>query len=288
MAASSSLLPPSSLFSHSHHHHHGRRFLSPTLKSKAECFSSEINARKSINLTTHDRNKGRLIGRASTIDESPAVEPEPTSAQPPDNELVASLKLKLFSAVSGLNRGLAASEEDLRRAEAAAKELEDVGGVVDLNKDLDKLQGRWKLIYSSGFSSRTLGGSRPGPPIGRLIPITLGQVFQRIDILSKDFDNIVELQLGTPWPLPPVEAVATLAHKFELIGTSGIKINFEKTTVRPTGNLSQLPPLEVPRLPDSLRSSSNTGSGEFEVIYLDNDTRVTRGDRGEVRVFVIS
>lgn len=82
----------------------------------------------------------------------------------------------LQGAVSGLNRGLAASEEDLRRAESAAKEIEAVGGAVDLTKDLDKLQGRWKLIYSSAFSSRTLGGSRPGPPIGRLLPITLGQV----------------------------------------------------------------------------------------------------------------
>lgn len=44
------------------------------------------------------------------------------------------------------------------------------------------------------------------------------QVFQRIDILSKDFDNIAELELGVPWPLPPVEVTATLAHKFELIG----------------------------------------------------------------------
>ena len=80
------------------------------------------------------------------------------------------------SAVSGLNRGLAASEEDLQKANAAAKEIEACGGSVDLNVDLDKLQGRWKLIYSSAFSSRTLGGSRPGPPTGRLLPITLGQV----------------------------------------------------------------------------------------------------------------
>lgn len=84
-------------------------------------------------------------------------------------------------AVSGLNRGLAANEEDLRRAESAAKDLEALGGV-DLTKDLDKLQGRWKLIYSSAFSSRTLGGSRPGPPTGRLLPITLGQV--RLDVRS--------------------------------------------------------------------------------------------------------
>ncbi|XP_055813731.1 plastid-lipid-associated protein 6, chloroplastic [Solanum dulcamara] len=203
-------------------------------------------------------------------------------------ELIGSLKLKLLSAVSGLNRGLAASEDDLKKADEAAKELESCAGAVDLAADLDKLQGRWKLIYSSAFSSRTLGGSRPGPPTGRLLPITLGQVFQRIDVLSKDFDNIVELELGAPWPFPPVEATATLAHKFELIGSSMIKIIFEKTTVKTTGNLSQLPPLEVPRIPDQLRPPSNRGSGEFEVTYIDSDTRVTRGDRGELRVFVIS
>lgn len=221
--------------------------------------------------------------RRAALDESPVLDFLPQS-----KETGRELKLKLLSVVSGLNRGLAASEEDLRRADSAAKELETAGGPVDLSADLDKLQGRWKLIYSSAFSSRTLGGSRPGPPIGRLLPITLGQVFQRIDILSKDFDNIVELQLGTPWPIPPLEATATLAHKFELIGSAKIKITFEKTTVKPTGSISQLPPFEVPRIPDALRPPSNTGSGEFEVTYVDADTRITRGDREELRVFVIS
>ncbi|XP_047946420.1 plastid-lipid-associated protein 6, chloroplastic [Salvia hispanica] len=215
---------------------------------------------------------------------------EVTFIQPPKSkdDLDASLKIKLLSAVSGLNRGLAASEDDLRKADEAAKELEAAAGPVDLCAENDKLQGRWKLIYSSAFSTRTLGGSRPGPPTGRLLPITLGQVFQRIDVFSKDFDNIVELELGAPWPLPPVELTATLAHKFELIGSSGIKITFDKTTVKATGNLSQLPALDVPRIPDALRPQSNTGSGEFEVTYLDSDTRITRGDRGELRVFVIA
>lgn len=71
-------------------------------------------------------------------------------------------------------------------------------------------------------------------------------------------------------------------------GTSKIKINFVKTTVKPTGNLSQVPSLEVPQLPDALRPPTNRGSGDFEVTYLDSDTRITRGDRGELRVFVIS
>ncbi|KAL1561713.1 Plastid-lipid-associated protein 6, chloroplastic [Salvia divinorum] len=213
---------------------------------------------------------------------------EPPKSAPSKDDFDASLKIKLLSAVSGLNRGLAASEDDLRKANEAAKELEAAAGPVDLCAGMDKLQGRWRLIYSSAFSSRTLGGSRPGPPTGRLLPITLGQVFQRIDVFSKDFDNIVELELGAPWPLPPAEVTATLAHKFELIGSSGIKITFEKTTVKATGNLSQLPALDIPRIPDALRPQSNTGRGEFEVTYLDSDTRVTRGDRGELRVFVIA
>lgn len=231
---------------------------------------------------------------AAVDEQAPASDPSPLSFSDfelPDitkGDTLKSLKLKLLSCVSGLNRGLAASEEDLQKADSAAKELEEAGGAVDLSADLEKLQGKWKLIYSSAFSSRTLGGSRPGPPTGRLLPITLGQVFQRIDILSKDFDNIVELELGAPWPLEPVEVTATLAHKFEIIGSSMIKIKFEKTTVKTTGNLSQLPPLEVPQLPEQFRPSTNRGSGDFEVTYLDSDIRVTRGDRGELRVFVVA
>ncbi|KAF7837447.1 putative plastid-lipid-associated protein 6, chloroplastic [Senna tora] len=228
------------------------------------------------------------VDQVSITDPPPPPPPFSGNGGPASFDLIASLKFNLLSAVSGLNRGLAATEDDLQKADAAAKELEAVGGPVDLTLNLDKLQGRWKLIYSSAFSSRTLGGSRPGPPTGRLLPITLGQVFQRIDILSKDFDNIAEVQLGAPWPLPPVEVTATLAHKFELIGSSKIKIIFEKTTVKTTGHLAQLPPFEIPRIPDVLRPPSNTGSGDFEVTYVDEDTRITRGDRGELRVFVIS
>ncbi|KAJ0035637.1 hypothetical protein Pint_25106 [Pistacia integerrima] len=251
--------------------------------------SFQSSKRRGLLLNDKQFENGRtsLVLR-SALDEISVVDPPPPESEDVNTELIASLKLKLLSAVSGLNRGLAASTDDLQKADAAAKELEAAGGPLDLSTELDKLQGRWRLLYSSAFSSRTLGGSRPGPPTGRLLPITLGQVFQRIDVLSKDFDNVVELELGAPWPLPPVEVTATLAHKFELIGSAKIKIIYEKTTVKTTGNLSQLPPLEIPRLPDALRPPSNPGSGDFEVTYLDNATRITRGDRGELRVFVIS
>ncbi|XWS53787.1 hypothetical protein CRYUN_Cryun10bG0030400 [Craigia yunnanensis] len=270
--------------------------LSSLLETPTSIFSSSstknsLNLRKQfpflVKVKRHPQRKRSFVLK-SALDEVSLLDPPPPPSEGAKIELIVSLKIKLLSIVSGLNRGLAASEDDLQKADAAVKELEAVAGPVDLSTDLDKLQGRWKLIYSSAFSSRTLGGSRPGPPTGRLLPITLGQVFQRIDVLSKDFDNIVELELGVPWPLPPLEVTATLAHKFELLGSSKIKITFEKTTVKTKGNLSQLPPLEVPRIPDALRPPSNTGSGEFEVTFVDADTRITRGDRGELRVFVVS
>jgi hypothetical protein len=40
--------------------------------------------------------------------------------------------------------------------------------------------GTWRLIYSSGFNSGSLGGSRPGPPAA-FVPLILGQIYQVID-----------------------------------------------------------------------------------------------------------
>lgn len=59
----------------------------------------------------------------------------------------------------------------------------------------------------------------------------LQQVYQRIDIVSRELDNIVDLRFGTPWPLLPLEVTATLAHTFELTGTRSLFYsNFSSST----------------------------------------------------------
>lgn len=52
------------------------------------------------------------------------------------------------------------------------------------------------------------------------------------------------------------------------------------------GVLGKLPELTVPQLPEPLKPSRSMRSSTFEVLFLDDDLRVTRGDRGELRVFV--
>lgn len=99
--------------------------------------------------------------------------------------------------------------------------------------------------------------------------------------------------LPDPPTLPRLE-MTIMTHTETLIiviisiGSNTIRIKFEKTTVKTTGNLSQLPALEIPQLPEQFRPSTNRGSGDFEVTYVDSDLRITRGDRNELRVFVVA
>lgn len=80
------------------------------------------------------------------------------------------------SIIAGLDRGLLATANDETIAGMAARKLEAAGDAIQLPRDLDLLQGRWRLVFSSGFATGSLGGERPGPPLGSLLPLTLGQV----------------------------------------------------------------------------------------------------------------
>jgi hypothetical protein len=81
------------------------------------------------------------------------------------------------SIIAGLDRGLLATANDETAADMAALKLEAAGEPVQLPRDLELLQGRWRLVFTSGFATGSLGGERPGPSLGRLLPLTLGQVY---------------------------------------------------------------------------------------------------------------
>lgn len=61
-------------------------------------------------------------------------------------------------------------------------------------------------------------------------------MYQRIDVVSRELDNIVDLNIPTPWPLPTIQVTATLAHSFELTGKQalwlGVVPNFDDEKFR--------------------------------------------------------
>lgn len=90
----------------------------------------------------------------------------------------------------------------------------------------------------------------------------------------------------------PIVVTATLRHSLELgAGGPTATITFEGADVRADGGVSgvlgSLPALSLPPgLPAPLRPSASQRTSAFDVLYLDGDLRVTRGERGELRVFV--
>jgi hypothetical protein len=104
-------------------------------------------------------------------------------------------------------------------------------------------------------------------------------------------DNIVELRVPAPWPLPgALTLTATLAHTLEATGGAGVRIRFEEVTFRGRGLRGARPltlpsPLKALGIDDSILPPNLRG-GAFETTFVDGEARVSRGDRGEVRVFV--
>lgn len=165
---------------------------------------------------------------------------------------------------------------------------------------MDDLVGTWRLIYTSGFNSGSLGGRRPGPPAG-LVPSTLGQVYQRIDGTTFKLDNIVELLLGGGLPDLPAALLGqarprqdtpavrlTLGHDYEVQGANTVQIVFEDTSAELIGSswFQNLPRLGLPQLPEPLRPPRFLRAAKFDVTFLDASMRVTRGDRDELRIYL--
>jgi len=117
----------------------------------------------------------------------------------------------------------------------------------------------------------------------------VGQVYARISSRKQKLENIVEVFLRSPLPFLPQLGKVTLNQEHKLEVEDGdarrVKITLEQVTARNQGGPARqlrLPPLKIPVL-DVL---SSQGAGIFDTTYCDDELRITRGDRGEIRVFV--
>ena len=105
----------------------------------------------------------------------------------------------------------------------------------------------------------------------------LGQVYQRIDVEKGRVDNIVEVDVPL---LGTIELC--LEHDLRVEGDSYV-ITFTGTKVG--GSSFELPFLDS--LPQALKPpQQELSSASFVNAYVDATMRVSRGDRGELRVYV--
>ena len=214
---------------------------------------------------------------------------------------VRAAKYALVKRLAALDRGVAADDADRRKTNALVEELErlaGVGGGADGKKtyaptdgDLERaLDGEWRLAYSSTFAGEQPGSQGfTGAPGTGTPGARLGSVYQRLSLERKTCDNVVRVGIGPSASLSG-EASFSLGHTYVVKGST-TRITFTGVTVE--SNPFGLPRFTLPSpldaLPEEARNAAlgaGAQSGAFDTTFVDDDVRVSRGDRGETRVFV--
>ncbi|GIL48921.1 hypothetical protein Vafri_5073 [Volvox africanus] len=159
------------------------------------------------------------------------------------------IKEELLERLEGLNRGASASTDDKAEVERLAKSLEQLNPTPQPLKAPELLNGKWRLLYTT--STAILATSRPPP----LRP--QGPIFQTIDTETLKARN------NETWPF--FNQVSA-----DLIPLSPKKVAVQFRTFKLLGVISIAAP--------------PSAKGELTVTYLDEDLRISRGDRGNLFV----
>lgn len=279
------------------------------------------------------RPNGLLAGQGATAPQLPChsgvalpaagsvmdavVVSESRESEPADAQLVAlglplpgtppyKWKTALLRRVAGLERGAAATELDDTKVRSLAEKLrlaalEEPRWSLQFPRDLPKLEGRWKLLYTSGFvgnGSPSLGGLRSGPPLESPL-LTVGDIFQVYRTTESRADTVVMLQppswlrdtgiiSALPFSSGRPDTTVTLSQQFDVASDDSLRFAFADGQV--ANELFEfLAPLKFPMTlfgaaPDTSRDGLFTDT--LTTLYSDGDIRIGLGGRfGEIRVF---
>jgi hypothetical protein len=187
-------------------------------------------------------------------------------------------KAELLEAIAGKNRGLLATETDRQAILTAVATLEDRNPTPQPVNALDKLDGNWRLLYTT---------SQDLLRIDQFPFCKLGQIYQYIRAQTARIYNIAEI-----YGLPYLEGVISVAARFEPLSDRRVKVNFERSIIglqRLTDYRSAaafVQQLEAGKTFTAIdiNISNREQKGWLDITYLDDDLRIGRGNEGSVFV----
>ncbi|XP_050209854.1 probable plastid-lipid-associated protein 4, chloroplastic [Mercurialis annua] len=157
------------------------------------------------------------------------------------------LKEELLDAIAPLDRGAEATPEDQQRVDEIARQLEAVNRTKEPLKS-DLINGKWELIYTT--SQSILQTSRP-----KFLRSKTN--YQAINV------DTLRAQNMESWPL------------FNQVTADLTPLNAKKVAVQfDTFKIGGLIPIKAP----------GRARGELETTYLDEELRISRGDKGNLFV----
>jgi len=223
---------------------------------------------------------------------------------------VEDIKAALLDSLFGTERGLTASAEARAEINELLAQLETRNPTPSPNEAMDLLDGEWKLVYTSNSELMALLAANNLPLV------TIGDITQAIDGATSTVLN--KVQVTAPFTSTTVAAQASI----EVRSPKRLQVKFNQGTLStPTitesleipaninvlGQTVDLKPLQdiVKPLEDNLAGVTSQLANLLKqspdlnipiegeqaqtwliTTYLDEDTRVSRGDMGSVFVLV--
>jgi len=228
-----------------------------------------------------------------------------------DEMSVSELKAALLDSLFGTERGLAARSEIRAEINELISQLEAKNPIPFPAEALESLTGSWKLVYTSNSELLAVLA------LSRLPFVTIGDITQKIDGIT----NTVENKVAITVPLSRT-AFSTTAS-FEVRSPKRLQLRVEKGSIHTPELLSQIDlpanvtvlgqSIDLSQLKSALEPVSAGVKGILDQVggfiaqqpdiqipingeqqpqtwllttYLDDDTRITRGDGGSVFILV--
>eukprot|EP00210_Caulerpa_lentillifera_P007375 g7048.t2 len=260
--------------------------------------SSQTPSSKTGRLRWHDR--AQFITPLSAAS-------SPSNTEPPVVPVMSiqSLKSALLDSLFGTERGLTARGETKAEINELISQLESQNPTPSPSESVELLTGNWKLVYTSNSELIALLA------LSRIPFVTVGDITQKID--GKTAEN--QIQISVPFSRTSFSTVASL----EVRSPTRLQVKFEEGIIRTPELLedinipssisvmgqdldvsAQLKPIEssvkdavaqigtfISRQPDlKIPISGQRAQTWLLTTFLDEDTRIMRGDKGSVYVLV--
>ncbi|RCJ19599.1 fibrillin [Nostoc minutum NIES-26] len=166
--------------------------------------------------------------------------------------------------------------------EALAEKLEALNPTTEPTNNIELIQGRWRLLYSTFGLERETTLQRLS--FGKLpnVVVEVTGIFQEVYLIGQQYNNIIEFRTGSD-----VLGILLVKGRYTIEDSKRLNIDFLSTSVKSANDdLSDDAFYETLGIENELVESTLSFSGWADITFLDENLRLVRGNQQNLYVLL--